>query len=202
MILNNITFGKKFSQMFFRKKSAKIPSHTYGLDATTHKGFDNLYDLYARNMYALVLHKTGDEELGREIVQNIFKRLWERRETIQLKGSWENYLIRAVKYEVIDYYRSKDRQKLHVDISEEHVHSENDIENLIFSRELQKQVIDLIDQLPNQCRRVFKMSREKGYTNKEIANELQISIRAVEFHITKALAFLRQNLADEYNLPF
>lgn len=187
--------------MLFRKKSNKIPLHPYGLDATTHKGFEKLYDLHARNMYALVLHKTGDEELGREIVQNIFKRLWERRETIQLKGSWENYFMRAVKYEVIDYYRSKNREKLQVDILEEHALSENDIENQIFSQELQKRVIYLIDQLPNQCRKVFKMSREKGCTNKEIANELQISVRAVEFHITKALAFLRQHLADEYTLP-
>ncbi len=78
----------------------------------------------------------------------------------------------------------------------------NNIENHIFSQELQKKVIDLIDELPPQCRNVFKMSREKGYTNKEIATELQISVRAVEFHITKALAFLRQHLEDEYTLPF
>lgn len=188
--------------MFFRKKSNIVALHPQKLDATTPAGFEKLYDLHARNMYALAFHKTGDEEMGREIVQNIFKKLWERRETVQINGCWENYFMRAVKYEVIDYLRAKTRQKVQVPILEEHADSENDVESRIFSEELQKQLTDLINQLPNQCRNVFIMSREKGYTNKEIANELQISVRAVEFHITKALAFLRRNLAEEYNLRF
>ena len=54
-----------------------------------------------------------------------------------------------------------------------------------------------MNELPRQCRRVFKMSREEGYSNKEIASQLLISERAVEFHITKALAFFRKNLTED-----
>jgi len=72
----------------------------------------------------------------------------------------------------------------------------NYTENEVMVSSLSERITNLIENLPSQCRRVFKMSREQGLSNKEIASDLLISERAVEYHISKAVTSLKSHLTE------
>jgi len=129
------------------------------------------------------------------MVQDIFKSLWERREKLELENVG-NYLIRAAKFKTFEYIRNKVSQQKHLCIKhQECSYASNCTEERVHYNNLREKVNVLVDTLPCQCRRVYKMSREEGLSNKEIASALLISERAVEYHITKALSVLRLNLS-------
>jgi len=160
----------------------------------TRESFEKLYIQYWERMYHFCIKTSQDEEVAKGIVQEIFKSLWERREDLQLKEV-ERYLIRAVKLKTFEYIRNKvTKQQHHENIL--HNASAHYIEDKMAERELSSKINHLVDNLPKQCKNVFKMSREEGMTNKQIAHQLLISERAVEYHISKALHTLRTHLAD------
>ena len=151
-------------------------------------------------MYQIGCSQLEDAEATKEIIQEIFKSLWERKDSLEVQGSIENYLLKALKYRVIDHFRalvSKDRlyKKVISDYSDEDCYTDNE---LAFN-ELKRRVDTVVSKLSPQCRRAYKMSREEGLSNKEIASSLSISERAVAYHIANAIALLRDGLHDYLN---
>jgi len=157
--------------------------------------FEQIYLQYWEGMFAFCLKNIHDEDLAKEIVQEVFKSLWERREELELKEV-NRYLIRSVKLKTFEYIRNKQTRQQHLEkiISQSATHYSEDH---MIADELSLKIAKLINSLPKQCKNVFKMSRDQGLTNKEIASQLYISERAVEYHISKALQTLRIEL-DEY----
>jgi RNA polymerase sigma factor (sigma-70 family) len=131
------------------------------------------------------------------MTQDIFRSLWERREVLEINVPPERYLVRAAKFKVFEYLRNVSNRERHLDIikQESAFHSYATEEQVMYST-LSTQIAGLIDGLPNRCRQVFRMSREEGFTNKEIAKILSITERAVEYHIARALDTLRLRLQD------
>lgn len=165
-------------------------------DFKTPKGFEELYRKNSRSMYSLALQLTGCEEHARDVVQSIFTGVWERREHLQICTNWHNYLLRAVKLECIDHFRRKERQRTILTAEmNELAGSEPTTERQVLYGDLNNTLQALVNQLPPQCRKVYVLSREAGYNNREIAAQLKVSTRTVEFYITKALAHVRKNLA-------
>jgi len=159
------------------------------------KTFETVYNLYWEKVYAVCYNGIREVEPAREMVQDIFKSLWERRDELELDNV-KNYLIRAAKFKTFDYIRDKGSQQKHLCSKyQDCPNSSNCTEELVLFNNLQEKVNILVDTLPCQCKRVFKMSREQGLTNREIASSLLISERAVEYHISKALGVLRSNLS-------
>ncbi|MEM9327355.1 MAG: RNA polymerase sigma-70 factor [Bacteroidota bacterium] len=165
------------------------------MDFRTPEGFEQIYRLHWKKLFGICLYQVQDEELAKEIIQDIFKSLWERRSKLEINSSLEAYLIRAVKLEVMDYFRTKANHDQHLmHVVAETVHEEDTTEQTLDLQELNETMEVLIEQLPAQCKRVFELSRQVGLKNREIAAELLISEKAVEYHITKALNHLRSNL--------
>ena len=131
-------------------------------------------------------------------MQEIFCSLWERRENLHIEGPLENYLVRAAKFKLIDYYRKKAKAPVCVDTAAVSacLAFENCTENDVLYHALSEKVGDLVDKLPCQCRLVYKLSREKGLNAKEIAEALLISEKTVKNHLTKALGFLKAELKE------
>lgn len=153
--------------------------------------FQIIYEHYWPKMYVVAGKRLNSTAEAEEVVQDIFLNLWRKRETFNLRVSFEHYLAVAVKFEVINRRakRAKEaglvRQLAGKGIKDDSTWRSFDLE------ELQKQLEYTINSLPPRCKLVFKMSREGDYTNKKIAQELDVSEKAVEKHITHALKILR-----------
>lgn len=160
----------------------------------TKESFEELFQTYWQRMYYFALKTTEEEDDAKEIVQDVFKSLWERKEKLSILDA-ERYLLRSVKLRALEFIRNKATRQRHHEIILDR--SETDYEDhYIQVKELHIRLQKIIESLPKQCKNVFKMSREDGLSNKEIAKTLLISERAVEYHISKALLTLKTYFAN------
>ena len=166
--------------------------HTLAINRDT---FEKVYHQYWEKVYAVCYNNIRDVEVAKEMVQDIFKSLWERRQELELENIG-NYLIRSAKYKTFEFIRNKaTRQRIDEFNYQGCVNASNCTEEQVLFNDLKENVNLLVDTLPCQCKRVYKMSREEGLSNKEIAAKLAISERAVEYHITRAMTTLKEKLA-------
>ncbi|MNK54664.1 RNA polymerase sigma factor [compost metagenome] len=158
--------------------------------------FERAYDLYWEKIFAVCYNNIKELEPAKGMVQDIFKSLWERRDELELQNV-EHYLVRAAKFKVFEYIRNKVNRQKHNEFQAMDCRvASNCTEEQVLFNDLKEKVNLLVDTLPCQCKRVYKMSREQGMSNKEIAGMLYISERAVEYHITKAMSRLKVGLAS------
>jgi len=140
---------------------------------------------------------TGNLEMAREIVQDFFVRLYEKRNTLTIESSLKSYLYRSVYNCCLNYSNQKAIQDKHLRYMElERGHSEH-LEEEIQTVELQQRIHTIIESLPPKCRQIFKMNRMDGLKNEEIALRLNLSKRTVETQISKALKILRKRLINK-----
>lgn len=161
--------------------------------------FKQIYLAHWEKVYAVCYNNIRETEAAKGMVQEIFKSLWERKDDLEITTSVERYLLRSAKFKVFEFLRNSQSRKVHTEHAlANYCNAAHCTENEVMFNSLKSKVDNLVDTLPCQCRNVYKMSREQGLTNKEIASALLISERAVEYHITRALTTLRNNLS-EYN---
>lgn len=166
--------------------------------AINKRQFEEFFQLYWKRMYSFALKNIGDEDDAKEIVQEVFKSLWERRFDLKLQDA-ERYLLRSVKLKSLEFLRNKgNKQRHHELISSNKTELYED--NNLYYKELKSHLDDAVDSLPRQCKNVYRLSRDEGLTNKEIATNLLISERAVEYHISKALAVIKNRLKKYCNI--
>lgn len=134
-----------------------------------------------------------DWDSSRDVVQEVFSLLFEKRDQLDITTSLKSYLYRAVSNRSINSIKS---QKIHAEHHEVIKSRGNEFaeDHSIELNELELQIHKVINTLPEQCRHIFKLSRFEHKTNDEIANELGISKRTVETQISKALKTLRNSL--------
>ena len=153
--------------------------------------FETIYNLYWEKVYAVCYHNIRDSEPAREMVQDIFKSLWERREELEMEKV-SNYLIRSAKFKTFEYIRNKQSREKHICMKMQDCSgSTNCTEERVLFNNLREKVSHLVEALPCKCKMVFRMSRDEGLSNKQIASHLLITERAVEYHISKATNILK-----------
>ena len=158
--------------------------------------FKDIYDHYWHKMYLTALKKTQSNDVAEELVQEIFSKIWERRHNLNIENL-ETYLFTALKYAVISHIRTviKSRQNENIDIYADTFTTNND-ENPQSTWDLQTALDTALRFLPDKTRLIFEMSRYEEMPHREIASQLDISEKAVEYHITQALKLLRVQLKD------
>lgn len=177
--------------MLFKKK---VASATESIDLDLE--FEEIYRKYWELVYSICYNNTDKIELAQGMTQDIFLSLWERKDTLQIRHL-KNYLVRAAKLKVFGYYRQEAIKQKNLDLAlRDYCDASNCTEDDVAMSLLTQELELFVDQLPRQCRKVFKMSREKGLTNKKIASKLKITERSVEYHISKAIKFLEKNLSS------
>jgi RNA polymerase sigma-70 factor (ECF subfamily) len=138
-----------------------------------------------------------DEDVARDIVQGVFTRIYEQRSTLEIQVSLKAFLYQSVRNRSLNELKSRQIKQRHHDIILQQ--SSGDIatdDSLIEEAEMEDRIVEAIGALPNQCKRIFEMSRFDGLSNSEIADTLSLSKRTVETQISKALKTLRSQLAD------
>jgi RNA polymerase sigma-70 factor (family 1) len=153
-----------------------------------------LKEIFSRHhlrLYRLATSILHDSDLAKDIVQEVFIDLWNRRHTSQIR-QLSGYLLRAVKFQVLNQLRNGKLREHHLQMVEQ-VEFINQTEEAINFKETEHALKESLNQLPPRCRQVFFLSRFEYLSNKEISKRLNISSKTVEVQITKALAFLRAN---------
>lgn len=136
---------------------------------------------------------TNDMTTAKEIVQDIFIYLWENRYGIKINKSIKAYLLQSVRYNSIR--RIKNNAKSNILMNEvPDIQDDKSYNDHLEYAELQNQILKAVDSLPEQCQRVFSMNRFEELSYKEIAGLLNISVKTVEAHISKALRIIREFL--------
>jgi RNA polymerase sigma-70 factor (ECF subfamily) len=157
--------------------------------------FDQLFRMYYIKLRNYSFRITIDINAAEDIVQTLFYNLWLKPELIENIHSIDAYLRTSTYNRSISYLKDKhkfsplDNQSIDLEILQYH-------RDIFIEKELSLAISHTIEKLPEQCRLVFKLSRNFGMKNMEIANYLGISLKGVEKHITKALHFLRGELKD------
>jgi len=137
-----------------------------------------------------------DADSAKEIVQDVFINLWQKRETIEQEKSVKAYLFQSVRNRCLNYIRDNQKFRSHyLDVELEQNRPAEDYD-LLVSEEIQKTIEAAIQKLPDKCREVFKLSRFGEMKYNDIAMKLGISVKTVEVHISKALKILREELKD------
>jgi len=148
-------------------------------------------------IYAFSL--TNNHDLSEDIVQNVFMGIWKQRVKLKDDFAIKSYLYKSVYNEFIDQYR---RQKSVLAIEKKYIDAlstiveeedQSSLDNLINS------VKKEIENLPPKCKQTFLLSKKDGLTNIEIAEYLNVSVKSVEAHITKAFSIIRKKVGDKMN---
>jgi RNA polymerase sigma-70 factor (family 1) len=164
------------------------------------QAFDSFYKEQYKNFFLAAFNYLKDTGLAQEIVNDVFVKLWESADTIEIESSLNAYVYRAVINRSLDVMdKNKRRQLRQRELSrlpEESFQSRDMEEN-----ELKIRLYKAIDQLPEQCQKVFRMSRFEELKQQEIADRLDISIKTVKNHITHALKQLNKVLTDWNSFP-
>jgi RNA polymerase sigma-70 factor (ECF subfamily) len=156
--------------------------------------FKMLYNRYWKKMLVKAYAQLQSYTIAEEVVQDAFINLWKRRHTITLKYTFHTYIASVVRYEVMTQLAKKNKQPLYIDDLEIPAVADHSTQQWLDFDELRSQIESLVDTLPDKCRLVFKLSRDKGLSDKQIAESLTISPKTVEAHISKALKTLRLSL--------
>lgn len=135
------------------------------------------------------------EGQAKDIVQDVFVKLWNDREKLDIKTSIRSYLFVSVRNRCMDVLRKKSRSFQLKEMSDGHDVAEQSFETYILS-ELENLFNESLNKLPERCREVFELSRLQGLKNREIAEKLNLSEKTVENQMTKALHVLREELKD------
>ena len=135
--------------------------------------------------------------MAKEIVQESFINLWEKRQSIDALKSVKSYITTSIRNKCLNYLRDTKKFNTEIILSDVLFH-EIDFEqsDKLIEEELNDKINFAIDELPDKCKEVFQLNRFENLKYKEIAVKLDISIKTVETQMSKALKHLREKLKD------
>ena len=162
--------------------------------------FENFYKEHYKLFFLTACQYLKDARHAQEVVNDVFIKIWQEAGTLNIQTSLKSYIYRAVVNRCLNELDKSKRDRLH--FSELPHRQEPSVEPTeMEDNELKVRLYRAIDELPEQCRKVFMMSRFEGLKQQEIADLLGISIKTVKNHITHALKLLHKVLRDWQSLP-
>ncbi len=157
--------------------------------------FQHLFMVYYQPLSVFANKLVADIDLAKDIVQEVIVNFYEKHSEIHIHTSLKAHLYQSVRNRCLNHLKREQIIRTHhSQIFIENKSQEEVFNDLLEETELEYQIKQTIDTLPNQCKRIFEMSRFQGKSNQDIADELAISKRTVETQISNALKKLRNKL--------
>ena len=158
--------------------------------------FYHIYERYSKRLFGFVLRYIKLEADAEEIVQEVFVKIWESRNQIDVFSSFEAYLFTIAYNTTISLLRKRSSEQKYLDhlkSIQNQAYAPDLIEEIQFN-EINTQIESLLNELTPRQKEIFQLSREVGLSHLEIADKLDISVNTVKKHITNTLSFLKTRL--------
>ncbi len=155
------------------------------------EAFIAVYEKYWEQIFLIAYRTTGRKDVAEDLVQNLFLKLWEKRGVLEIR-SLGSYLYSSIKHSCLDYIQGQvvrnDYAQYQKSMSPD---SEPTTERMVEASNLQERIEESLTRLPEKSRDVFKLNRIDQWPVDKIAEKLNISEKAVQYHITKSLKLMR-----------
>jgi len=153
--------------------------------------FDKIFKTYYKKLCVFSLKIVKNYAYAEDVVQNIFINLWEKHNDLKINISLKAYLYRAVYNNSVHFIK---KQNLNQQFDESLIEHDYNFNDLLVQNEIETKIYSTIEELPEQCKKIFKMSRFDELKYREIAEKLNISIKTVETQMSRALKYLHTHL--------
>ena len=164
-----------------------------------HSAYAELYQRYYHLLFVHAYKRLGDEDHAKDIIQELFTRIWEKRDSFYLKSSFSGYFFTTINNRIIDHF-------LKEGVKEKYISSfacfleqeESKADHLVREKQLAAMIDNEIRQLPPKMREIFELSRRDHLSHKEIAKRLSLSEKTIDRQVSNAL----MRLKDKFLLIF
>ena len=154
--------------------------------------FEKIYQCYSPRIYLNILKMVKSAEDAQEILQEVFIKIWEKRDLIDPEQSFKAYLFQISRFTVYNFLRKTNLdKKLRAYLSRESSELYTHIEETIACRESDQFVLNSIEELPPQRKQIYKLCKLEGRSYTEVGKQLGISPSTINDHIVKATRFLK-----------
>lgn len=160
--------------------------------------FDELFHLYGKRLYHFSLGYLKSKPEAEEVVQEVFLKIWNNRESLKTECSFQAYLFTIAYRHIRDLFLKISREQAYRhQIVEASLHFNDELDERTNFQSLLELVDQLIDELPPRQKEIVVLRKKEGIPVKEIAEKLGISPKTVENHLTEAMKSLRRGLGNE-----
>ena len=162
------------------------------------KAFDALYHKYSQKLFRFALSFLKNEEDSKGIVQEVFLRVWNKRHDIDCTKSFQSFLFKVSYNLIIDHFRFKLKETEYRKFLKDHFNSNIISPSSYTDCEIINGMIkEAIEALPKKRKNIFVLSRENGYSHKEISKQMGISVKTVENQITLSIKQIKTKLGED-----
>ena len=164
-----------------------------GLKRSDHECFQNLFAKYSQPLYRFSLSYLKSTEAAEDVVQEVFLKIWRKRKDIDTGKSFQSYLF-TIALNVIrkQFNKLSASNQLKHDLLISFADNKETFDEKDDFSEMVNKLEELIQQMPERRRKIFRMKKLEGKSQKEIAEKFDITPKTVEYHITEAMKFLKQ----------
>ena len=156
---------------------------------------EELFNYYYPRLYNFSRSFLKIEDGIDDILQEVFVKIWQNRKSIKNSATFNSYIFTITRNLLLNELRSRlNKQKIKEEVSKLSVAPEYSLMEQIEYKDLKEKVDNIVNELPKRQKEIFVLSRTQGLSHKEIAEKLKISTKTVEYHISLAVRFLKDEL--------
>jgi len=172
----------------------------YELSQGNELAFTKLYNEYKNVVFSTALKITKSRILAEEVVQDVFLKIWQNHENLAEITNIENYLFIISRNHIFDMIKKIARDTSIVVDTNYKSTSTNDTEDAIKDDQYNVILNQIVDQLPPQQQKIYKMAKWDGLSHQKIGEDLGISTETVKKHMAQALKFVRTKISPYMNM--
>lgn len=167
------------------------------------KAFSQLFDRYFKPLYGFSFSLIKDTEVAKELAMDVMLRLWQKRGMVQAEQGLRAYLFRSIRNAVYNHLRKAQIITQPLDYLGDESHDMDfAADSHLLTSELERLYADKLEEMPEQRRRIFQLSRDENLTYTEIAERMNLSVHTVRNQMSSSLQYFRKHLGDHHGSLF